>query len=470
MHFRYFVIGGGSGGIASARRAASYGVKVGIAEYGRWGGTCVNVGCVPKKIMWWAATVKEMLHESKFYGFELKEHPEFSWSHLKSRREHSIKRLNGIYISNLESSGITHFDALATFVGKNEQGFQIQVGENIITAENVLIATGSSPDGLEAPGSEYCINSDDFFSLETQPKKVAVLGAGYIAVELAGVFRLLGTETHLFTRGSTALRKFDEMVRTKLHEEMEKQGVQMHPGSIIDFVQKDSKTGLLTVGTKNGEVVSGFDQVLVAIGRSPNVKSLNLSVLGNVATETSKGYIKVNDFQESSISNLYAIGDVCGKVELTPMAIAAGRRLADRLFNGMKDAKADYENVPTVVFSHPPIGTIGLTEEEAIQKYGKENLKFYSSVSVNLYYSVFDIPPSDKPRIHMKLICLLPNELIVGLHMIGMGSDEALQGFGVAIKMGATKSDLDKCVAIHPTAAEELVTLAPWGLAPSSHL
>lgn len=466
-----FVIGGGSGGISCARRAASHGAKVGVAEGRRWGGTCVNVGCVPKKIMWWSSQVREFLNECKHYGFECSD-IKFNWKYLKERRDASVARLNGIYVRNLESSGVDRFESEAAFTGAaNAEGLHtLKVGDQTIVARNVLIATGGRPSQIHIPGEEYTISSDGFFDLEELPKKVAVIGAGYIAVELAEVLNGLGSETHLFCRGQFVLRKFDTMVSREVTKQFILVGGHLHPNSAFKAFIKNPD-GKLTVELKDGDRFEGFDTILVAVGRIPETDRLNLESVG-LATGRG-GHIVVNDYQETNIPGILALGDVCGKVELTPMAIAAGRKLADRLFLAnpeFKDAKANYTCVPSVVFAHPPVATCGVSEKEARETYGNENVVIYESTGVNLYYNVFDIPPAEKPKTRIKLVCTLPDERVVGLHIIGMGADELLQGFGVAMNMGARKADFDRCVAIHPTAAEEVVTCQPWGLPhPDNH-
>jgi len=295
------------------------------------------------------------------------------------------------------------------------------------------------------------------------------VGAGYIAVELAGVFSSLGVDTHLVVRKGKALRNFDEDISDHLDDEMQKGGITIYRNtnglSKVEVGSDGKKTAHLVSG---GDPITGADVVLYAPGRIPNTASLNLDKAGVALAPGGKGYIQVDEFQNTTAPNIFALGDVCGKVEWTPMAIAAGRRLADRLFNSVANSKTSYDFVPTVVFSHPTIGTIGMTEKEAESKYGKDNIKVYKSKFANLYYGVFDIEASAKPKTFMKLVCAGENELVVGVHIIGMGADEMLQGFGVAVKMGATKSDFDSCVAIHPTAAEELVTMGTWGTAPEA--
>ncbi|PHJ19140.1 glutathione reductase [Cystoisospora suis] len=503
-HFDLFVIGGGSGGIACARRAASYNAKVGLADGKRLGGTCVNVGCVPKKVMWCVATVNETLHELKNFAFHVKELPTFCWKTFKTNRDNYIKRLNGIYERNLSNSGVSYFSATArlqsseTVGGEQEEstsatattkdkekkegggGFaqaqrptetvhSIELRHpdgttETVTASHVLVATGGRPAALDIPGSEHTIDSDGFFELEEMPQKVALIGAGYIAVEFAGIFAAMKAETHLFVRHMRALRKFDDLISEKVDEAMKKAGVQVHPHSVPVKVTRDPETGKLTLELSNGEKHSGFDQIIAAVGRVPEVEELGLQEKGIVQIPQT-GCIKVDEYQNTSVKGIYAVGDVCGEMELTPVAIAAGRRLSDRLFGGMKDAKIEYACVPTVIFSHPPAGTVGLTEAEARAKYGDDDIKVYAGTSVNLYYGAWPVPPEEKPKTYIKMICVKSLGMkVAGLHVVGMGADEMLQGFGVAMKMGAKKADFDSCIAIHPTAAEEVVTLPPWGL------
>ena len=439
--FDYLVIGAGSGGIASARRAASYGAKVGVIEKARLGGTCVNVGCVPKKVMWNAASIAEVIHDMKHYGFSGEGGVEFDWGHIKQSRDAYILRLNGIYERNMANSGVESIIGSASLAGESKVKVLTESGEEkVYSAKNILIAVGGYPTFPEGDGiRENSMSSDGFFELESLPKKAVVVGAGYIAVELAGVLQSLGTDVSLIVRKSKALREFDEMIADTLDFEMQRQGIDIYRNTDgVKSITVDDD-GLKTVTLHNGEVISGCDTVIMATGRGPLVEPLNLPAAG--VAQKDSGHIIVNDYSETNVEGVYAVGDVCGNIELTPMAIAAGRRLADRLFGGPehKDAKVSYENVPTVVFSHPPIGTIGLTEAQAIVKYGEENVKIYRSKFANLYYGPWQVDPDDKPKTAMKLICAGEEELVVGLHVIGMGSDEMLQGFGIAMKMGATK-------------------------------
>lgn len=461
-HFDLLVIGGGSGGLACARRAASYGKKVALVEEGRLGGTCVNVGCVPKKVMFNTSMVHEALHDSSSLGFDWtgSSLPSFDWSAHKVKRDAYIVRLNGIYATNLEKDAVSRIEGFAKFTGAKA----VEVNGQHYTATHVVIATGGYPlmDEANLKGTEHAINSDGFFDLTTQPKKVAVIGGGYISVEMAGIFRGLGSETHLFVRQEKVLMKFDQMVVDVLDEELRKSGMNMHNHIIIHEVSAAAdgkKTVHFSQATeKGGEYVTktldGFDCVLLAIGRGPKTMGLQLEKAGvNIVAKT--GCISVDSFQNTSAPGVYALGDVCGHVDLTPVAIAAGRALSERLFNEKHESKMDYETVPTVVFSHPPIGTVGLTEEEAVHRYGKDKLTIYKSRFTNMYYSLLE----RKAATAMKLICVGDDEKVVGVHIIGMGADEMLQGFAVAVKMGATKKQFDSAVAIHPTSSEEMVTM-----------
>lgn len=449
--FDYLVIGGGSGGLASARRASSLGAKAAIIEHGRLGGTCVNVGCVPKKVMFNTAVHAEYIHDHADYGFDVTLH-NFSWATVKKSRDAYIKRLNGIYENNLQKDNVEYIPGHAVFTPEGN----IKVGENVYCGKHILIACGGRPTIPNFPGCQYGITSDGFFELEELPKKVAVIGAGYIAVELAGILNALGSQVASLIRYDKVLRTFDSMLSEGVTNEMLKAGIDLHTYTTMQEITKE-KNGLMTLHTlknkKDKVTLSDFDCVILAIGRGPNTDTLGLDGLG--INMDNKGQILVDEFQNTSRPNVYALGDVCGKALLTPVAIAAGRRLAHRLFDGKTDLKLDYNNIPTVVFSHPPIGTVGLTQEEAEAKYGKDKIKVYRSSFTNMYHAM----TKRKTGTLMKLVCLLPEEKIIGLHILGLGADEMLQGFSVAVKMGATKKDFDDTVAIHPTASEELVTM-----------
>lgn len=444
--FDYIVIGGGSGGIASANRAGMHGAKVLLIEGANIGGTCVNVGCVPKKVMWSASEMNAMmLQQAKEYGFDVTI-DDFNFSRLVENRQMYIERLHGLYMKGLASNGVTVMKGFAKFVAKRT----VEVNGEKYHAPHILIATGGKIVRPNIPGAEFGIDSNGFFELTEQPKSVAVVGAGYIAVEIAGVLNGLGSETHLAFRKETFLRDFDEMMISGLTESYEKQGIHLHAHSVPKEVTKESDGYHLFFENGNSLVVS---EIIWAIGRTPNVESLDLEK--TEVSVTNQGAIQVDDYQNTTQEGIYAVGDVIGKVNLTPVAIAAGRRLSERLFNGQKKACLNYETIPTVVFSHPTIGTVGLTEKEARVKYTNEKIKIYTSTFTPMQYAITDL----KEKCHMKLVCVGEKETIVGLHGIGLGVDEMLQGFAVAIKMGATKADFDETVAIHPTGAEEFVTM-----------
>jgi glutathione reductase (NADPH) len=470
-HYNLLVVGSGSGGMATARRAAYHSklvggsLKIGVIEKDiekMVGGTCVNVGCVPKKVMWSAATIADtMNHLSNHYGFTVQS--QFDFSKLVHNREVYIERLRGIYKNNLRDSGIDlipGFASIDDIKARRLNVFNDGTGMSQVTADHVVVACGSKPMAPDTlSGIDHCIDSDGFFALKSLPKSAIVIGAGYIAVELAGVLNSLGTKTTLCVRRDKPLRSFDEMLSDELVVQMKQSGVDIQ----TSFIPKS-----VTIGNGNARIVLSADgrsieaeQVILAIGRSSKQFLDKMNIPQDMRSSDSH-HIDVDEFQNTKYPGVYALGDVVGKAELTPVAIAAGRRLSDRLFGGIKDAKIFYEEVPTVVFSHPPIGTIGLTEVEAREKYDK--VRVYTSGFVNSLYGILPITGPPKPKTRMKLICEGSDERIVGLHVIGDGADEMLQGFGVAIRMGAKKSDLDNCIAIHPTAAEEFVTMAPWGL------
>jgi len=418
--------------------------------------------CVPKKITWNAAFIAETIHDAKAYGFSVNQTAPFDWATFKKKRDAYVVKLNGIYEKNLKNDKVEYIHGRASLLGKNEVEVKLDDGsKTTIHAKNILIATGGHPTIPEKiPGSEYGVNSDGFFEIEKQPKKVALVGAGYIAVEFAGMFNALGTETHLFIRHDKFLRSFDPMIQDAIVKEYERLGVKIHKNSSQSKVEKDEKTGKLTLHYKDADgegKLEDLDDLIWAIGRSPEVEDLGLEKAG--VKQNEQGQVIVDEYQNTNIDNIFALGDVCGKVELTPVAIAAGRKLGDRLFGGpeFKDSKLDYSNIPSVVFAHPEIGSIGLTEPEAIEKFGKDKIKVYKTSFGAMYYSMMEA--EDKGPTNYKLVCAGPEEKVVGLHILGLGSGEMLQGFGVAIKMGATKKDFDSCVAIHPTSAEELVTM-----------
>lgn len=445
--YDYIVIGGGSGGIASANRAAMHGAKVILFEGKEVGGTCVNVGCVPKKVMWYGAQVAETLHRyAGEYGFDVTIN-KFDFATLKANRQAYIDRIHGSYERGFDSNGVERVYEYARFVDPHT----VEVAGERYTAPHILIATGGHALYPNIPGSEYGITSDGFFELDEVPKRTAVIGAGYIAVEVAGVLNALGSDTHLFVRKDRPLRTFDKDIVDVLVDEMAKSGPTLHTHANATEVVKNTDDSL-TISFDNGETIT-VDCLIWAIGRAANTSGFGLEKTGVKLTE--KGTIYSDEFENTSVPGIYALGDVTGKLDLTPVAVKAGRQLSERLFNNKADAKLDYTDVATVVFSHPVIGSVGLTEEKAIAKYGVENIKVYKSSFTPMYTALGD----NRQPSTMKLVTLGDDEKIIGLHGIGYGVDEMIQGFSVAIKMGATKADFDNTVAIHPTGSEEFVTM-----------
>jgi glutathione reductase (NADPH) len=440
------VIGAGSGGVAISNRAASYGARCALVEAGRIGGTCVNVGCVPKKIMWNAANLMHALDEAPDYGIVPGE-ATFDWSVLRRQRDQYVRDMNGAYERTLVKNGVELIRGSARFVGPGT----VKVGADTITASHIVIATGGRPMVPEVPGAAFGMTSDDFFELDKQPKKIAVVGAGYIAVEIAGLLRAMGSEVTLLCRRPHILNEFDGMLRDELTAQMQADGVRMIMDTKITSVGKESSG--LRIALVDGKTLEGCDGLLWAIGRRPNADRLDLRATG-VAIDAN-GAIPTDAYQATNIPGIYAIGDVIGKLDLTPVAIAAGRRLADRLFGGMQGRKLDYDNIATVLFTHPPIGTIGLTEQEAVARHRAEQTKVYETQFTPMYHGF----TTRKVKCSIKLVVVGESEKIVGCHIIGPGADEIMQGFAVAMHMGATKRDFDETVAIHPTVAEELVTM-----------
>ncbi|WP_312235032.1 glutathione-disulfide reductase [Pseudescherichia sp.] len=446
-HYDYIAIGGGSGGIASINRAAMYGQKCALIEAKELGGTCVNVGCVPKKVMWHASQIAEAVNlYGADYGFDATIN-NFDWQRLVASRTAYIDRIHSSYENVLGKNNVDVIRGFARFVDAKT----VEVNGETLTADHILIATGGRPSYPDIPGAEHGIDSDGFFELTALPKRVAVVGAGYIAVELAGVLHGLGAETHLFVRKHAPLRSFDPLIVETLVETIMADGPSLHTHATPKAVVKNSD-GSLTLELEDGRSET-VDCLIWAIGREPANDTFNLETTGVKTND--KGHIIVDKFQNTNVSGIYAVGDNTGAVELTPVAVAAGRRLSERLFNNKPDEHLDYSNIPTVVFSHPPIGTVGLTEPQAREQYGDDQVKVYTSSFTAMYTAV----TLHRQACRMKLVCVGPEEKIVGIHGIGQGMDEILQGFAVALKMGATKKDFDNTVAIHPTAAEEFVTM-----------
>ena len=438
-------IGGGSGGSATMNRAAMHGAKAAVIEGNIIGGTCVNVGCVPKKVMWYGAQVSETLKNyAADYGYTIGE-TSFDFKTLRKNREAYIERSRQAFSNNFNRNGVDYIEGYARFVDKNT----VEVNGEHIRAKHIVIATGSYAFIPNVPGSELGGTSDDVFAWEELPESVSIIGAGYIAVELAGVLHALGVKTDLFVRKGGPLRGFDQGIVEVLVEEMKKNGQPLHTHKVPQKLEK-LNNGDIQIHFEDGTTHTS-QKVIWAVGRKANVHQLNLEAAGVELTE--RGFFQVDEYQNTTTPGIYALGDVSGEKELTPVAIKAGRTLAERLFNGKTDAKMDYELIPTVVFSHPAIGSIGLTQEQAEAKYGVENIKVYQSTFAGMYSAI----TVHRQMTKLKLITLGEEEKVIGLHGIGGGIDEMVQGFSV--KMGATKADFDATVAIHPTASEEFVTM-----------
>lgn len=448
-HFDLIAIGGGSGGIAAAETAAKLGKRVAIIEGARLGGTCVNDGCVPKKIMWYAANLAHAVDDARSFGIDA-QRGGTDWQQLVSGREKYISQINQYWDGYVVETDIERITGFAHFVDAHS----VEVDGVIYSAEHIVIATGGRPIVPPVPGAELGITSDGFFELQQQPKNVAVVGGGYIAVELGGVLNALGSTVTVFALEDRIMERFDSMISDVLSQEMQAQGIKINTGCQVSGLTKDDSG--ITVMTQDGHSVSGFDAVIWAVGRAPNTRRLNLAAAGVIMQ--ANGMVPVDDYQNTNVTGIYAVGDVTGRVPLTPVAIAAGRKLAQRIFHpdhqGQQHGpKVDYENIPSVVFSHPPIGSIGLQEQEARARY--EKISVYKTEFTPMRYALAE----HGCRTAMKLICAGAEEKVVGIHIIGDNADEMLQGFAVAVKMGATKSDFDSTIAIHPTSAEELVTL-----------
>lgn len=443
--FDLLVIGGGSAGLACAIRAARHGAKVTLFEPHELGGTCVNRGCVPKKAMWYAAELAEAQRMAKAVGFDVQPGA-LDWAAFVGHREAYVQHSRQSYANRLRELGVRHVPEYTHFVDAHT----LRAGSAEYRASHVVIATGSRSHTWELPGAELTIDSDGFFKLDACPARVGIIGGGYIGVELAGVLRALGSHVELITRHGL-LTHFDADLGHELGRLMRAEGIAHHEGCAVRGVLRDA--GALWLDCADHEPHGPYDCVISAIGRVPSVESLRLAAAGVKVSMT--GEIVTDEFENTSADGVYALGDVNGKRALTPVAIAAGRQLADRLFGGRPDAHLDYANIPSVVFSHPPIGSVGLSEREARKQYG-DAVKIRKTRFSPMLWSL----AGREGRTMMKLVCAGGDERIVGLHGIGPGMDEMLQGFAVAVRMGATYADFLKTVAIHPTSAEEFVTMA----------
>ncbi len=444
--FDLITIGGGSGGLAVAEKAAGYGRKVALIDPNPLGGTCVNQGCVPKKIMWYGAHLAHAVKDAPDFGVPVGiREDDFDWTRLVDGRRRYTKGINDYWMNYVDGLGIDHIRGKARFVN----GKTVRVDGINYTADHIVIATGGRPIIPGVPGAELGIDSDRFFALERLPRNVAIIGAGYVGVELAGVMRALGARVSLMAREGRVLKDFDNLIGETVAASMRQQGIDLHLGFEVAELGKHDAGISITSG--DSERLEGYDQVIWAVGRRPNTDHLGLQAAGVECLPN--GVIPADDFQNTNMEGIYALGDITGRSPLTPVAVAAGRRLADRLFGGQVSARLDYENIPTVVFTHPPAGSVGLTESEAMERYTRVSV--YESTFTPMRYALNDKGFATA----MKLVCVGDDERVAGIHMTGDGVDEMLQGFAVALKMGATKADFDSTVAIHPSSAEELVTM-----------
>jgi len=445
QHYDLIAIGGGSGGLAVAEQAARLGRKVAVIEAHRIGGTCVNNGCVPKKVMWYAAQLAHAVDSASDFGVPARR-GRTDWRKLVTGRDEYISNINDYWNNHVEENGIDYLAGHARFVDAKT----IKVNGNHYSADHIVVATGGQPIVPPVTGAELGITSDGFFGLREQPQRVAIVGGGYIAVELGGVLNALGSSVTVIAMEDRLMERFDPMISTVLESEMQRQGIRVQTGFQVVALRR--RADGLAVASADDELLTGFDSVIWAVGRRPNTGKLNIEAAGIEAMAS--GIIPVDDYQNTNVSGIYAVGDVTGRVALTPVAIAAGRRLAERLFNKQSDSKVDYTNIPSVVFSHPPIGTVGMTETQARECYDEE-VTVYASEFTPMRHAL----SANGSVTAMKLVCAGQEQRVVGIHIIGDNADEMLQGFAVAVKMGATKADFDSTIAIHPGSAEELVTM-----------
>ena len=443
--FDLVVLGGGSAGIAMAVRSARHGAKVALLEPGALGGTCVNVGCVPKKAMWFAAELAEAQRIARDVGFDVQP-GELRWPEFVARRSAYIDGIHASYRRRFAELGIELVAEPGRFVAHD----RIATPTREFEAGHVLVATGARSRREPIPGGELGIDSDGFFALRASPRRVAIVGSGYIAVELAGVLRALGSEVVLFARGERLLGAFDRELGEALAEAMRARGIAIAFGRRAVEVVKQASGYALHFDDGGG--ADGFDELIWATGRHAASAGLGLERAG-VALDA-KGFVVADDWQNTSAARVYAAGDVTGRLALTPVAVAASRRLADRVFGGKADSKLDYANVPTVVFSHPPLASVGLSEEAARAQHG-DGVRIHRA----RFRPMRTALAHGEERTLMKLVCVGEDERVVGIHVLGTAADEMLQGFAVALKMGARKADFDATVAIHPTSAEELVLM-----------
>ncbi|NJK58320.1 MAG: glutathione-disulfide reductase [Pleurocapsa sp. SU_5_0] len=446
--FDLFVIGAGSGGIATARRAAQHGAKVGIVESDRLGGTCVNRGCVPKKLMVYASHFPYQFEESAGYGWTVGE-TSFNWLKMITAVNNEVDRLNGIYQRMLDNSEVKLYRGYGKFVDSHT----IEIDEQKVTAEKILIAVGGKPvKPDDIPGIEHAITSREIFNVKEQPKRIVIIGGGYIGVEFACILNGLGTEVTMVIRGDKILRGFDEDLRTEIQEGMERHGIRILNNKPKLSIAKQDLGLEITIPISNGEseIIVADAVSLAATGREPDLSNLGLE---NTGVEVVKGAIAVDEYNKTAEDHIYAVGDCTDRINLTPVAINEGRAFADTHFGG-QSRKMSYENIPTAVFSTPEAATVGLTEAEAKEKYG-DAIKVYRSKFRPMYYTL----AGKEEKTLMKLIVDTNTDKVVGAHMVGDSAAEIIQGVAIALKMGATKANFDATVGIHPSSAEEFVTM-----------
>ncbi len=440
--YDFFVIGGGSGGVRAARIAAAYGARVAVAEERYLGGTCVNVGCVPKKLLVYAAHFSEDFDDAAGFGWTVGER-RFDWSRLIANKNDEIARLNGVYRRMLEGSGVDIIEHHARLADAHT----VAVANDRHSAKHILVATGGWPVVPDIPGAEHAVTSNEAFFLDSLPERVVVVGGGYIAVEFAGIFHGLGSQVVQLYRGPLFLRGFDDDVRPFLADEMRKKGIDLRFNSVVERI--DKANGALTATLAGGETIEA-DLVMYATGRVPNTKGIGLEEAG--VELDAKGAVVVDDYSKTTVDNIYAVGDVTDRVNLTPVAIREGHLVAETLFNG-NPSKPDHSGVPSAVFSQPSIGMVGLTEAQARERYGE--IEVYKSAFRPMKHT---LSGRDEKTL-MKLVVDHASDRVVGVHMVGPEAGEIIQGIGVAIKCGATKAQFDATIGIHPTSAEEFVTM-----------
>ncbi|WP_036479596.1 glutathione-disulfide reductase [Myxosarcina sp. GI1] len=444
--FDLFVIGAGSGGIATARRAAQYGAKVGIAEYDRLGGTCVNRGCVPKKLMVYAAHFSDYFNESQGYGWSVGE-TSFNWEKMITAVNNEVNRLNGIYQRMLDNSNVKVFESRGKFVDSHT----IAIGDEKVTADKILIAVGGHPVKPDTiPGIDRAITSDDIFHLKEQPKRMVIIGGGYIGVEFACILNGMGTEVTQVIRSDKILRGFDDDLRSEIQEAMQRHGIRILTNKPKIALEEGEDGINLKIHGEKEETIATDVVSLAATGRIPNIADLGLE---NTQVEVVNGAVAIDAYNQTAEKHIYAVGDCTDRINLTPVAIQEGRAFADTHFGG-QSRQMSYENIPTAVFSDPEAATVGLTEAEARDKYG-DAIKIYRSKFRPMYYTI----PNIQEKTLMKLIVDTNTDKVLGAHMVGDGAAEIIQGVAIAVKMGATKANFDATVGIHPSSAEEFVTM-----------